>query len=178
MKLQNKLAYFPLFVGALKAYDLTTAFIGCYEFARWSNPETPLKYRRPIYATFRSCSRSTYNRKKPINKRFLACCCGEYIPIYYCLGDKFVHIIDLILYCFIVYRLSGTTIPFLIARKGDTFGDFRTLAPCISDKQYNTSIKRLTDIGHISGFYTQTNKGLERNISLIDDITDLMEIRE
>jgi len=175
MKSQNRLAYFPLFVGALKAYDITTAFIGCYEFARWSNPETPLKYRRPIYATFYSCSRSTYNRKKPINKGFSACCCGEYIPIYYGLGDIFEHVIDLVLYCFIVYRLSGTNIPFLIARKGDTFGDFRTLAPC-TDKQYNSGIKRLTDKGYISGFYTQTNKGLERNIMLIEDITDLIKI--
>ena len=169
-----KYAYFPLYVECLKHFDITTAFIGCYEYARYSNRETPLKYRKAIYNTFRNCSRSTYNRKKPINKGFSTYCVNEFIPVYYCLGDTFQSVLDLVIYCFILYRLSGTNIPFLIARKGDNFGDFRTLADLVSDKQYNSSIKRLTDNGYIAGFYTQTNKGLERNITLIKTLDDIL----
>lgn len=173
----NKYAYFPLYFNVLKAYDVTTAFIACYEYARWSNPETPLKYRKAIYNTMPALiSRATYNRRKRAS--FAGACCGEYIPIYYELCSKFseleLSIVDLVLFSFICYRLKATKTPFLIARKGDVFGDLRANSR-LSDKQYLTAVKRLLSIPLIQVFYTQSSKGLEQNIIVIDELKTILE---
>ncbi len=172
-----KYAYFPLYFNALKAFDVTTAFIACYDLARWSNPETPLRYRKAIYNTMPALvSRSTYNRKRRAG--IAGVCSGEYIPIYYELCSKFagleLSINDLVLFSFICYRLKGTKMPFLIARKGDVFGDLRANSQ-LSDKQYLTAVKHLLSIPLVQVFYTQTSKGLEQNIILIDELKTILE---
>lgn len=172
----NKYAYFPLYFNALRAFDVTTAFIACYDLARWSNPETPLKYRKAIYNTMPALvSRSTYNRKK---RSIAGVFAGDYIPIYYALCNKFakleLSIVDLILFSFICYRLKGTKIPFLIARKGDPFGDLRANST-LSDKQYLTAVKHLLSIPLVQIFYTQSSKGLEQNIIPIEELKTILE---
>ena len=158
--------FFPLYLQACKEYDITTAFIGCYEFARLTNYNLPKAYKKAIYTIMPTIvSRSTYNRKKPINKGFSDLCKGDYIPIDFALCGSFNNLVDLCLYSFIKYRFAVVKMPFLIARKGDKFGDFRAYTS-ISDKQYLRAIKALEDKGYISTFTTRTIHGIDLNIIL------------
>lgn len=155
--------YFPLYLRACKEYDITTAFIGCYEFTRLTNYNMPKAYKKAIYNIMPTIvSRATYNRKKAINKGFLDLCDGDYIPIDFALCKSFDNLVELCLYSFLKYRFEVVKMPFLIARKG-SFGDFRAYTS-ISDKQYLRAIKALEDKGYISTFTTRTIHGIDLNI--------------
>ena len=156
--------YFPLYLRACKEYDITTAFIGCYEFARLTNYNLPKAYKKAIYTVMPTIvSRSTYNRKKPVNKGFFDLCIGEFIPIKYERAGDFNDLLELVLFSFLEYRFEVVKMPFLLARKGDMFGDLRAVTS-ISDKQYLRAIKDLEHKGCISTFTTRNNNGIDLNI--------------